>query len=351
MADWTAAFQYAFRTLRRQPTFTIVAILTLALGIGANTAIFSVIKTVVLNPLPYQSPEKIALLWEVNPDGNQGPVSVPTFEDWKRDAKAFESLAAYRHVDYSFKGQGDPQNVPALKATPDLFNVLKSNAALGRTFTADEAVVGADRVVVLSHGFWTRALAGDSAIVGRTIQLDSVPFTVVGVMPPAFEFPTSTNVEVWTPLAFDPKDMHGRSRRARSLTVIGRMAEGVTASRAQEEVSVLATRIASEFKDSNAGWNARVVAAHDQLVGASRPALMMLMGAVGFLLLIVCANMANLLLARLSSRRREMAVRGALGASRWEVARPVIAECLLLSLAEGRSDSFSRTSDSACSGP
>ena len=131
MADWTSAFRYAFRTLRRQPTFALVALLTLALGIGANTAIFSVIKTVVLNPLPYESPEKIAILWEVNPDGNQGPVSVPTFEDWKREAKSFESLAAYRHVDYSFQGTGDPQNVPAVKATPDLFNVLKSQATLG----------------------------------------------------------------------------------------------------------------------------------------------------------------------------------------------------------------------------
>ena len=335
MADWIAAVKYAFRTLRRQPTFTFVAIVTLALGIGANTAIFSVIKTVVLNPLPYESPEKIAILWEVNPDGNQGPVSVPTFEDWKREAKSFESLAAYRHVDYSFKGTGDPQNVPALKATSDLFSVLKSQAALGRTFTAEESVVGNDRVVVLSHGFWSRALAADASVIGKTIQLDSVPYTVVGVMPPAFEFPTSTNVEAWTPLAFDPKDMHGRSRRARSLTVVGRMGDGATPQQAQQEVSVLAARIANEFKDSNAGWNARVVAAHDQLVGASRPALMVLMGAVGFLLLIVCANMANLLLARLSSRRREMAVRGALGASRWEVARPVIAESLLLSFVGG----------------
>ncbi len=335
MTDWAAAFRYAFRTLRRQPTFTIVSILTLALGIGANTAIFSVIKTVVLNPLPYESPEKIAILWEVNPDGNQGPVSVPTFEDWKREAKTLESLAAYRHVDFSFKGQGDPQNVPGLRATPDLFNVLKSNAALGRTFTADESVVGADRVVVLSHGFWTRALGADASVIGRTIQLDSVPFTVVGVMSPAFEFPTSTDVEVWTPLAFDPKDMHGRSRRARSLTVVGRIADGSTPQQSQQEVSVIAARIANEFKDSNAGWGARVVAAQEQLVGASRPALMVLMGAVGFLLLIVCANMANLLLARLSSRRREMAVRGALGASRWEVARPVIAESLLLSFVGG----------------
>ena len=161
MADWTAAFTYAFRTLRRQPTFVLVAVLTLALGIGANTAIFSVIKTVVLNPLPYEDPEKIAVLWEVNPDGNQGPVSVPTYEDWKREAKSLESLAAYRHVDFSYKGTGDPQNVPGLRATPELFTVLKANAALGRTFVAEEATVGNDRVVVLSHGFWSRVLGAD----------------------------------------------------------------------------------------------------------------------------------------------------------------------------------------------
>ncbi len=166
MSDWTAAFTYAFRSLRRQPTFVIVSVLTLALGIGANTAIFSVIKTVILNPLPYEDPEKIAILWEVNPEGNQGPVSTPTFDDWKRDAKTFESMAAYRHVDFSFKGTGDPQNVPGLRATPDLFTVLKSNAALGRTFTRDEMVVGADRVVVLSHGFWSRALGADASVVG-----------------------------------------------------------------------------------------------------------------------------------------------------------------------------------------
>ena len=264
MADWTAAFRYAFRTLRRQPTFALVAILTLALGIGANTAIFSVIKTVVLNPLPYESPEKIAILWEVNPDGNQGPVSVPTFEDWKREAKSFESLAAYRHVDYSFKGTGDPQNVPALKATADLFNVLKSQAALGRTFTADESVVGDDRVVVLSHGFWSRALAGDASVIGKTIQLDSVPYTVVGVMPPAFEFPTSTNVEVWTPLAFDPKDMHGRSRRARSLTVVGRMGDGVTAQAGASRKSACSRRASrtssrTATRDGTRAWSLRTI--------------------------------------------------------------------------------------------
>ncbi|MEO8678607.1 MAG: ABC transporter permease, partial [Vicinamibacterales bacterium] len=335
MSEWAAAFTYAFRTLRRQPTFVAVALLTLALGIGANTAIFSVIKTVVLNPLPYDDPDQIAVLWEVNPEGNQERVSIPTFEDWQREAKTLESMAAYRQVDFSYSGNGDPRNVPGVKATPDLFTVLKAGAALGRTFLPEESVVGADRVVVLSHGFWTRVLGSDRSIVGKTIQLDAVPYTVVGVMKPAFEFPTSTNVEVWTPLAFDPKDLHGASRRARSLVVVGRVTPTATHEAAQQELSVLAKRIADEHQDSNAGWGARVIAAKEQLVAASRPALMVLMGAVGFLLLIVCANMANLLLARLSSRRREIAVRGALGASRWEVARPILAESLLLALAGG----------------
>jgi putative ABC transport system permease protein len=335
MSDWVSALSYAFRTLRRQPTFVLVALLTLALGIGANTAIFSVIKTVVLNPLPYEAPERIAVLWELNPEGNQGPVSVPSFEDWKREVRAFESLAAYRHVDFSYAGNGDPRNVPGVRATPELFAVLKANARLGRTLLPAEATVGNDRVVVISHGFWQRVLGANPAIVGSSIKLDTVPFTVVGVMPPGFEFPTATTVEAWAPLAFDPKDLHGRSRRARSLTVVGRLAEGATMQSAQNEMSVLAARIGAEFKDSNDGWGARVVPAHEQLVAASRPALVVLMGAVGFLLLIVCANMANLLLARLSSRRREAAVRVALGADKWDVARPIMAESVLLSIGGG----------------
>ena len=335
MANWTAALTYAFRTLRRQPTFVAVALLTLALGIGANTAIFSVIKTVVLNPLPYDEPERIAVLWEVNPEGNQDRVSIPTFEDWRTEISAFESLAAYRHVDFSHSGSGDPRNVPGVRATPELFRVLKANARLGRTFLPAESVVGADRVVVISHGFWERVLGSNTSIIGTAITLDSLPFTVVGVMPPEFEFPTATAVDAWAPLAFDPKDVHGSSRRARSLMVVGRLAPDATMAQAQSEIGVLAGRIATEFGDSNAGWSARVVAAHEQLVAASRPALLVLMGAVGFLLLIVCANMANLLLARLASRRREVAVRVALGADKWDVARPIMAESLLLAIGGG----------------
>jgi putative ABC transport system permease protein len=335
MADWITAFRHAARSLRRQPTFVAIALLTLALGIGANTAIFSVIRAVVLNPLPYEDPEQIAVLWEVNPEGNLERVAVPTFEDWKNEARSFESLAAYRRVDFAYAGSGEPLSVAGVRATPELFAVLKAGARLGRVFGPEEAVVGADRVVVLSHAFWQRVLGASPGVVGTPIQLDSQQYVVVGVMPPGFEFPTGTNVQAWAPLAFDPKDIHGQSRRARSLTVVGRIDPASNAPQAQQELSLLASRIAAEYKSSNEGWDAMVVPAHEQLVASSRPALMVLMGAVGFLLLIVCANMANLLLARLSSRRREVAVRAALGASRWEVARPILAESLLLSAGGG----------------
>jgi putative ABC transport system permease protein len=335
MADWISALRYAFRGLRRQPTFVLIAVTTLALGIGANTALFSIIRAVVLNPLPYDDPEAIVVLWEVNPEGAVDRVSVPTFEDWKASARSLESVAAYRRVDLTFAGSGEPLSVSGVRATPELFTVLRAGARLGRTFSAEEGRFGGPRVVVLSDGFWRRVLGAETGIVGKSIQLDAEPYTVVGVMPPDFEFPTAGGAQLWTPLTFDPADLHGRSRRARSLMVVARVAGGSTPGQAQQELSQLAGRIATANKDSNEGWGARVVAAKEQLVAGSRPLLMVLMGAVAFLLLIVCANMANLLLARLSSRRREIAVRAALGASRWEVARPILAESLLLSAAGG----------------
>jgi putative ABC transport system permease protein len=335
VSDWRSDFRYAFRALLRQPTFASIALLTLALGIGANTAIFSIIKTVLLNPLPYPDPERIVVLWEVNPERTTDQVSVPTYLDWQKESRTIESMAAYRHVDFSYAGGDKPRDVPSLLATPELFRVLRTEASLGRTFTAEEATWGKDKVVVLSHGFWQRALGGSPDVIGRALVLGSLPYTIVGVMPASFQFPTATEVELWTPLAFNPNDGHGRSRRARSLMVVGRMAPDATPEQAQEEMSVLAGRIALAHPESNQDWGARVVAAHEQLVAASRPALVVLMGAVGFLLLIVCANMANLLLARLSGRRKEIAIRGALGASRWELVRPVMAESLLLALTGG----------------
>ena len=318
------------RVLRRDPLFVLIAVLMLAFGIGANTAIFSIIKAVVLDPLPYESSDRIAVLWEVNPEGNLERVSIPTFLDWK-NSRTFEALAAYRQVDFTFAGDAEPLSVAGVRATPELFAVLGARPALGRVFTAGEATLGADPVVVLGHGFWQRALGADRTIIGRTIRLDAQSVTVIGVMPAGFEFPTSSHVEAWAPLAFNLKDVHGASRRARSLTVIGRTTPTSSMRQAQGELTVLSSRIAATYRESNAGWTARVMAAREQLVATSRPALLVLMGAVGFLLLIVCANLANLLLARLWRSRGEIAVRAALGAGRWQIVRPIIGESIALS--------------------
>ncbi|OLC80230.1 MAG: hypothetical protein AUH72_12365 [Acidobacteria bacterium 13_1_40CM_4_65_8] len=323
--------RYAVRSLLRQPTFTAVAVLTLVLGIGTNTAIFSVIKAVLLNQLPYQDPSRLVVVWEQNPDGNKDLVAPLTYKDWQTESRSIQSLAAFRQLRYAFAGAGEPLDVPSVRATPNLFtNVLRANAILGRTFLSEEGQPGADRVAILSRSFWERHYGGSPGVIGRTIQLDAQPYTVVGVMPAAFDFPPSGSIDVWTPLSFDPNDGHGRSRKARSLNVVGRLADGVTPEQAQREMTVVASRLATTYPDSNAGWGARVIAAQEQLVTTVRPALLLISAAVGFLLLIVCANVANLILARLSTRRTEIAMRAALGASRWRLARQVIAESVVL---------------------
>jgi putative ABC transport system permease protein len=335
MGSLLADFRYAFRSLVRQPTFTTVALLTLVLGIGTNTAIFSVIKAVLLNQLPYDDASRLVVVAERNPDGNADLVAPLTFGDWQTASKSIASMAAYRQLRYAFAGAGDPLDVPSVRATPSLFSVLRANAMVGRTFAAEEGITGSDHVAVLSQSFWARHFGASRSVIGRTIQLDAQPYTVIGIMPPAFDFPPSGHVDVWTPLSFDPRDQHGRSRKARSLSVVGRLADGVSGELAQREMSVVAANIATSFPDSNTGWGARVVSAQEQLVTTVRPALMLISAAVGFLLLIVCANVANLILARLSSRRTEIAVRAALGAGRWPLVRQVLAESLLLAGAGG----------------
>jgi len=322
--------RYASRSLLRQPTFTAVAVLTLVLGIGTNTAIFSVIKAVLLNPLPYDDPSRLVVVWEQNPDGNRDLVAQLTYVDWRTQTHSLESLAAFRQLRYAFAGAGDPLDVPSVRATPNLFTLLRANALLGRTFTADEGEPGKDHVAILSRAFWQRHFGGSPGILGRTIQLDAQPYTVVGVMAGEFDFPPSGSVDVWTPLSFDPNDAHGRSRKARQLNVVGRLAPGVSLDQAQREMTLIASRLATTYPDSNTGWGARLISAQEELVTTVRPALLLISAAVGFLLLIVCANVANLILARLSGRRTEIAVRAALGAGRWQLARQVIAESALL---------------------
>jgi len=327
--------RYAIRSLLRQPTFSAVAILTLVLGIGTNTAIFSVIKAVLLNQLPYQDPSRLVVLSEQSPEGRADLVAPLTYQDWKAQSHSIGDMAAFRQLRYAFAGGGVPLDVPSVRATPNLFSVLRVNAMLGRTFIPEEGQPGADRVALVSRAFWERHFGGSPTVLGRTIQLDALPYTVVGVMPAQFDFPPSGNVDIWTPLSFDPADAHGRSRKARSLSLVGRLADNTTTDQAQKEMDVIASRLASTYADSNAGWGARVVAAQEQLVTTVRPALLLISGAVGFLLLIVCANVANLVLARLSGRRTEIAVRAALGAGRLQIVRQVLAESFVLSAVGG----------------
>jgi putative ABC transport system permease protein len=335
MGNLLGDVRYALRSLARQPTFAAVAILTLVLGIGTNTAIFSVIKAVLLNQLPYQRPSQLVVVAEQNPDGNTDLVAPLTFVDWQAQSRAIASMAAFRQLRYAFAGSAEPLNVPSVRATPNIFTLLGVNPMLGRVFLAEEGVTGADRVAVLSRAFWERHYGGSPGAIGRTIQLDAVPYTIVGVMPAEFDFPPSGNIDIWTPLSFDPNDAHGRSRRARSLNVVGRLADGASSEQAQREMTVVASRLATSYPDSNTGWGARVIPAQEQLVTTVRPALLMISAAVGFLLLIVCANVANLILARLSSRRGEIAVRAALGAGRAQLVRQVLAESFVLSAIGG----------------
>ena len=335
MGNLLGDFRYAARSLARQPTFACVAILTLVLGIGTNTAIFSVIKAVLLNQLPYTDASRLVVVREQNPDGSLDLVAPLTFVDWKQQSKSVPALAAFRQLRYAFAGNGEPLDVPSVRGPANMFEVLRATAMLGRTFAAGEGEPGADRVAVLSRAFWQRHFGGSSSAIGRTIQLDAQPYTVIGVMPAEFDFPPSGNVDIWTPLSFDPNDAHGRSRKARSLNVVGRLADDVEQQQAQGEMSIIAGRLATTFPDSNSGWGARVISAQEQLVTTVRPALLMISAAVGFLLLIVCANVANLILARLSSRRGEIAVRAALGAGRLQLVRQVLAESFTLSAIGG----------------
>lgn len=335
MGSLLGDLRYTCRSLLRQPTFAAVAILTLVLGIGTNTAIFSVIKAVLLNQLPYQDPERLVVLWEQNPDGRNDLVAPLTYVDWKEQSRAVQGMAAFRQLRYAFAGGGEPLDVPSIRATPNLFTILRANAIVGRTFLPEEGTPGGDRVAILSRSFAERHFGGTSTVTGRTIQLDAQPYTVIGVMAAEFDFPPGGNVDVWTPLSFDPNDAHGRSRKARSLNVVGRLADGANAERAQREMTLIASRLATTYPDSNTSWGARVVAAQEQLVTTVRPALLLISAAVGFLLLIVCANVANLVLARLSSRRSEIALRAALGAGRFQIVRQVLAESFVLSAIGG----------------
>jgi predicted permease len=325
--------RYALRTLVRNPGFTLVVVLTLALGIGANTAIFSVVNAVLLRPLPYRDAGRIMTLWQANAkSGEREEGAAPgNFIDWRRETSAFTAMAAAEPFSHNMSGEGEPESFRSWQVTAGFFQVLGADAWLGRTLTADEYQPGGQPAVVLSHGLWVRRFGADPGLVGRPLRLNGQAHTVVGVMPPAFNFPPGR--ELWAPRIETERDQ--RVRGSGYLPVVARLKPGATVAQAQDELTTLSGRLARDFPQANLDRTAIVVPLREQLVGDVQTALIALLGAVGIVLLIACSNVANLLVVRASDRSREFAVRSALGAGRGRLARQWLTESGVLAFAGG----------------
>jgi putative ABC transport system permease protein len=336
MNNWLADFRYGFRALRRSPGFTMGAILVLALGIGANTAIFSIVNAALLRPLPFEDPSRLMQIWHVPPAKNFPglslfSVSPANYLDWQRQSSSFESMAAYGGRTFTFGGTERPEAIMGAAVAPEFFSVLRARPMLGRTFASEENLPGGSHVILLSYKFWRDHYASDRAIVGRDITINSRPYSVAGVMPESFRFPGWA--QVWAPLGWSDDQRVVRGNH--NYMVVGRLKPGVDIQQAKSEFSAISTRLEQQYPEDNKGWGATVVPLRDQMVGDIRPALLVLFGAVAFVLLIACANVANLVLARTLARRKEIAIRGALGASRAAILRHILTESVLLSLAGG----------------
>ena len=292
LADFWNDLRYAVRLQQKNPAFTIVAVIALALGIGANTAIFSVVNTVLLQPLPYKDPERLVMVWEEATKAGY-PTDTPTaanFVDWRDQNHVFEGMAAIDDTSFNLTGSGDPERLEGRRVSADLFPLLGVEPQLGRVFTATEDQPGSERVVLLSYGLWQRRFGGDTGIVGKTLTLNGAGYTVVGVMPARFKFPTADD-EAWVPIAFTQEEATNRGRHY--LQVVGRLKPGVTLAQAQAEMSTIATRLQQQYPESNTDVGAVITPLHEHLVGDIRPALLILLGAVGLVLLIACANVAT----------------------------------------------------------
>jgi putative ABC transport system permease protein len=328
--------RYSVRTLLKSPAFTIVAVLSLALGIGANTAIFSVVNGILLRPLPYPEPERIVAVWHTPPQESfpgmtRFSVSPGNYLDWREQSRAFEQMAIYQYAGLSLSAGADPVPVTGAAISSDFFSVLRTQVDKGRAFSPDEEQPGREQVVVLGHGLWQRAFGANPNLIGQTVTLNSRSFTVVGIMPAGFEFPSEA--ELWVPLAWEAAER--QTRAIHDYLVIARLKRDASLAQAQAEMSTISNRLEQQYPEANKGWGALVTPLKEDLVGDVRPALLVLFSAVGFVLLIACANVANLLLARGANRRKEIALRIALGATRGRIIRQLLCESVLLSVGGG----------------
>ncbi|MGH9765979.1 MAG: ABC transporter permease, partial [Blastocatellia bacterium] len=325
--------RFGLRALLKTPGFTLIAVITLSLGIGVNTAIFSSIDALLLRPLDFPDLERLVALSETPDEGfGLGNVAPADFLDWKGQSAVFDSMAVYQWWESDLTGVGEPERLRGGRVSPGFFHMLGVKAALGRTFTPDEEQPGRDRVAVISYGLWQRRFAADPHIVGTTIRLSGARFTVVGVMPPGFDFPKAT--AVWAPLPLTGE--FTSERKSQYLAVIARLKPAITTAQAQAEMDAIASRLEQLHPETNTGRRVVVTLLRDRVVGGFTPMyLWFSMGAVLFVLLIACVNIANMQLARGAGRFSEMAIRAAMGATRWRIIRQLLTENALLALLGG----------------
>ncbi|HET7114470.1 MAG TPA: ABC transporter permease, partial [Pyrinomonadaceae bacterium] len=325
--------RYGLRSLLKHRTFTAISIVTLALGIGANTAIFTVVNAVVLRPLPYDDAERLAMLWTTKDSNQEQPFSFADYNDLKSQAKSFSAIGAASPLwNFILAGDSEPEPIQGMYVSANLFELLRVAPERGRVFTVDEDRTGGPPVVIISRALWERRFGGDPNAVGETMSISGTTATVVGIMPAQFQF-LEPAAELWVPLA--QNQFASSARQVRLLSVVGRLNDGVQASEASAELTGIARRLESAYPDSNSGVNLRLVPLHEQVTGKVRPALLLLFGAVALVLLIACANIINLMLVRSAARHREIAVRAALGAGRLRLLRQLLTESITLSVLGG----------------